>query len=54
MLYIIKIVTKNNNILTAYSTNNMDLAIQKEFELIKIYGRQNVWIVDIMQEILAG
>jgi|TARA_B110000503_G_scaffold125087_1_gene192311 hypothetical protein len=54
MLYIIKLVTKNNNILTAYSTNNMDLAIQKEFELRKIYGRENVWLVDTMQEISVG
>ena len=35
MLYIIKLVTKNNNILNVYSTNNIDQAIQKEFELIK-------------------
>ena len=36
MLYIIKLVTKNNNILNVYSTNNIDQAIQKEFELINI------------------
>jgi hypothetical protein len=54
MLYIIKLVTKNNNILNVYSTNNIDQAIQKEFELIKIYGRENVWLVDIMQEISVG
>ena len=54
MLYIIKLVTKNNNILNVYSTNNIDQAIQKEFELIKIYGKENVWLVDIMQEISVG
>lgn len=53
MLYTVKIANKGviRNIL---DTNDLGKAIQCELDAAKIYGKQNVWVCDNMQEIMVG
>ena len=53
MLYTVKIVSKGiiKNIL---DTNDHSKAIQCELDAAEIYGKENVWICDNIQEIRVG
>ena len=53
MLYTVKIVSKGSikNILT---TNDHDKAVQCELDAAEIYGKENVWVCDNVQEIMVG
>jgi len=37
-----------------YPTGSMAKAVKKEMELAAIYGRENVWIVNNLTELLVG
>ncbi len=51
--YIVR-VAKNQIIENVYYTNDYYKALQTEREMIKTHGKDNVWICDVIQEILAG
>jgi hypothetical protein len=42
------------NIINDLSTDSHSRAVDREFELRKTYGRENVWIADAVMEILVG
>lgn len=51
--YVVK-VSEGKRVSDAFITNDLSLAVSKERELKKTYGKDNVWIVDSLQEILVG
>ena len=53
MRYVVK-YSDGKEIHRAYATNDLTEAVSKQFELIDIYGEDNVWIADSVQEILIG
>ncbi len=53
MRYIVR-VAKNQIIENVYYTNDYYKALQTEEKMIKTHGKDNVWICDVIQEILAG
>ena len=42
------------DIINGFSTGNLSAAIAKEAELAQQYGKDNVWIADVIMEIMCG
>lgn len=53
MLYTVKIVSKGS-IKNILNTNDLDKAIQCELDAAEIYGKENVWVCNNVQEIMVG
>lgn len=53
MRYIVK-VAKDQDIKNAYHTNNYSEALAVRNQMREKYGRDNVWICDLVTEILVG
>lgn len=53
MLYTVNIVSEGI-IKTILDTNDLDKAIQCELDAAEIYGKENVWVCDNVQEIMVG
>jgi len=53
MRYTVRLAIEKN-ICNVFLTNDLSDAIQKEIELKKIHGKENVWIADAIEEILVG
>lgn len=53
MRYLVRFFN-GNEIINDLSTDDISKAHQREFELRNQYGRENVWIADIVLEILCG
>lgn len=53
MLYTVKIVSEGI-IRTILDTNDLDKAIQYELHAAELYGKENVWVCDNIQEIMVG
>ena len=53
MRYVVK-YSDGKQIHKAYATNHLPDAITKQCELMEVYGEDNVWIADSVQEILVG
>lgn len=53
MRYTVRLV-QGKTILNVYHSNDLLKVIQKERELRRIHGMDNVWICDNFEEILAG
>ena len=54
MRFTVRVHMGNGNVIPFYHTNQRHNAIQKESELKKVYGDDNVWIAESIQEILVG
>jgi len=54
MRFTVSVHIGNGVIQNLFHTNQQHIAIQKELELKKVYGVDNVWIADSIQEILVG
>ena len=53
MRYLVRYV-KDNEIINDLFTDNEGEAFEREYQLRQKYGRENVWTVDAIMEILAG
>jgi hypothetical protein len=53
MRYIVRVV-KGNDIVNIYNSNNYSSALAVEITAREIYGKDNVWICDCLEEILVG
>ena len=42
------------NIINELNTGNLSVAIARESELIEQYGKGNVWIADVVMEMMCG
>jgi len=54
MRFTVRVHIGNGQILPFFCTNEQHIAIKKESELKKVYGVDNVWVADSIQEILVG
>jgi len=42
------------NIINELNTGNLSAAIARESKLIEQYGKDNVWIADVVMEMMCG
>jgi hypothetical protein len=54
MRYIVRVVKKDGSVKDIYSSDDYSSARAVEKTALQIYGYNNVWICDVLQEIMVG